>query len=823
MPDRYTDAIVKFLSSREYQPLKPRQIARQMGVGQEDYGAFRLAVKRLRDTGRAVLGGRNALMLPEMTRQVVGVYRANPRGFGFLVPDTPNAHGDLFIPRGAAGEAMNGDRVQARVKKGGTREGKRVYEGEIVRIIQRGQNRFVGTLQRSGAATFVMPDGPSVAQPIVIRDAGRATPKMGTKVVVEITRYPEAGQLPAGVIVEVLGDEGQLAVETDAVIRAHGIPYEFSEAALAEARAACDGFDPTDRAQRGKREDMTGQTVITIDPDDARDFDDAISLSQHRDGTVTLGVHIADVSHFVVEGGALDDDARTRATSAYFPRRVVPMLPEILSNGVCSLQEGQRRFCKSVLIHYDTAGEILGTRLAETVICSTKRLTYGQAQGICEGKTGRFSRKVVQLVRRMEALARLIEARRRKAGMIHLDLPACELVLDDDGKVVDAVAEDDAYTHTIIEMFMVEANDAVAAVFDRLDRPIIRRIHPSPDPAGQKQLGAFTRACGYKIPANLTRYDIQALLEAVKGRPESYAVNLAVLRTYQQAEYSPMRTGHFALASTHYCHFTSPIRRYADLTVHRMVAEYCRQRLDTRPPEDMSELITLADHCSQASRRAEAAERELREVLVLQLLVTKVGEGFDGVITGVTNFGLFVRMPRFNIEGLVRMQDLGDDWWDVDPRTGTIRGQRSGQVMRIGDVLAVRIAGVDVARRQLNLVLDRGEGKKKGAKKQGAKKQDGKKKDAKKQAATKNGRGGGKKKDAKKQAATKSGRGGGKKKGAKKQAATKSGRGGGKKKGAKKQVADPRGAASKTARGIARGAGKSANKGPRKQRARRRR
>ena len=744
MPDRYADAIVKFLSAREYQPLTPRQIARQMGVGDDDYGAFRGAVKRLRDTGRAVLGGRDALMLPEMTREVVGVYRANPRGFGFLVPDTPNAHGDLFIPRGGAGEAMNGDRVMARVKKGGKREGKTVYDGQIIKIIQRGENRMVGTLQRSGAATFVMPDGPSVAQPIVIRDAGAATPKMGTKVVVEIIRYPKkAGQLPAGAIIEILGDEGQLAVETDAVIRAHGIPYEFSATALADARAACDGFDPTDRTQRGKREDITGQTVITIDPDDARDFDDAISLSTHRDGTVTLGVHIADVSHFVVAGGALDADARTRATSVYFPRRVVPMLPEILSNGVCSLQEGQPRFCKSAFIHYSAQGDILGTRLAETVIRSTQRLTYGQAQGICEGKAGgfdHFDRKVVQLVRRMEALARLIETRRRKAGMVHLGLPAVELVLDEDGKVIDAVGEDDAYTHTIIEMFMVEANDAVAALFDRLDRPIIRRIHPSPDPAGKKQLGTFTRACGYKIPANLTRHDIQALLAAVKGKPESYAVNLAVLRTYQQAEYSPLRTGHFALASAHYCHFTSPIRRYADLTVHRMIAEYCRKRLDNRPPEDMGELIALADHCSQASRRSEAAERELRQVLVLQLMVTKVGEGFDGVITGVTNFGMFVQMPRFNVEGLVRMEDLGDDWWEVDPRTGSIRGQRSGRVMRIGDVLAVRIAGVDVARRQLNLVLNR-EGEDKSTGKSKAKKTDEKKKkDAKKQAVPKTGR-----------------------------------------------------------------------------------
>jgi len=738
MPKRYADAIVKFLSAREYQPLKPRQIARQMGVGDEDYGTFRQAVKRLRDSGRVVLGGRNALMLPEMTRRVVGTYRAHPRGFGFLVPETPNAHGDLFIPPGAGGEAMSGDRVLARVKKRGRRQGKTVYEGEIVRILQRGCNRLVGTLQRSGSAVFVMPDGPSVTQPVVIPDAGTAAPKPGTKVVVEIVRYPKAGQLPAGAIVETLGAEGRLEVETQSVIRAHGIPDAFSAEALAEARAACDAFDPADPAQRAGREDLTDRTVITIDPPDARDFDDAISIARHRNGTVTLGVHIADVSHFVPEGGPLDADARQRATSVYFPRRVVPMLPEILSNGVCSLQQGARRFCKSAFIRYDKAGEILGVRLAETVVRSRRRLTYAEAQGICDGKRGGFERKVVQLVHRAEALARLIEARRRRAGMIHLDLPAVELVLDDDGNVVDAVPEDDAYTHTIIEMFMVEANDAVAALFDRLDRPLLRRIHPPPDAAGQKQLSAFTRACGYRIPADLTRRDIQDLLASVKGKPESYAVNLAVLRTYEQAEYSPMRTGHFALASTHYCHFTSPIRRYPDLTVHRMVAEYCRGRLDSRPPEDISELAGLGEHCSQAARRAETAERELREVLVLQLLAGKVGEAFDGVITGVANVGLFVRMPRFNVEGLVRMEDLGDDWWDVDSRLGAVRGQRSGRVMRIGDVLPVRIAGVDVARRQLNLVLDRQPGDKgdKGDKKQ-ARKKPARKKTARKKPARK--------------------------------------------------------------------------------------
>jgi ribonuclease R len=304
----------------------------------------------------------------------------------------------------------------------------------------------------------------------------------------------------------------------------------------------------------------------------------------------------------------------------------------------------------------------------------------------------------------MEKLARRIEQRRRKAGMLHLDLPEVKLVFDEGGRVIDAVKEDDSYTHTMIEMFMVEANEAVASLMDRLDRPCLRRIHPAPEQSGSKDLSAFIRACGHKLPRDLTRRDIMSLLESVKGRPESYAVNLAVLKTFQQAEYSPMTIGHFALASDHYCHFTSPIRRYPDLTIHRLLSDYCRGRMDSRPPEDTPELRKLAEHCNAAERRAQAAEEELREVLILQFLETKVGESFDGVITGVANFGIFVQSPRFLVEGLVRLEDLGDDWWDVQAQYGQVTGEHSGKRYRIGDLLSVRIAGVDVARRRLNLV-----------------------------------------------------------------------------------------------------------------------
>ena len=547
---------------------------------------------------------------------------------------------------------------------------------------------------------------------------GAASARPDTKVVVEITKYPEPGQLPVGVIVEEIGPAGPLAVETRGIILAHGLAEEFTEEVLEEARAAVASFDSEDAAGR---EDLTALTIITIDPDTARDYDDAISIQVNSDNTLTAGIHIADVSHFVPEGGALDDSARSRATSVYFPRKVLPMLPEVLSNGVCSLQEGVNRFCKSAFITYDQDAKVVKTRVAETVICSTKRLTYTQAQDICDGKKDGYASEVVELVGNMLTLARRIQARRERDGMLRLDLHDVELVLDDQDRVIDVEPEDDAYTHTIIEMLMVEANEAVARLFDSLNRPVIRRVHPAPDPQGEKKFKTFVRAAGHKIPANLTVKDMQDLLASVAGKPESKAVNLALLKTMQRAEYSPMKIGHFALASDAYCHFTSPIRRYPDLTVHRMVAEHCRGNLDTRPPEDVSALVALAEACTSAAERADAAEKELTQLLVLQLLAKKLGEVFDGVVDGVTNFGIFVELPKYGIEGLIRLEDLGDDWWEVSAKTGKVIGERSGRVFRIGDTLRVRIVAVDVAARQLNLVPEKIDAPRKKKKKSGSK------------------------------------------------------------------------------------------------------
>ena len=702
MENNYTKAILKYLSDNSAQKLKPRQLARKLGISADDYGTFRDAVKQLRDNGRIVLGSKNAITLPQMGLELVGYFRQNPRGFGFVIPEQPTAHGDLYIPAEDVGGAMTGDKVLAKVRKNRKRDGKNLYAGKIVQILERAKNQFVGELKRTDETFFVLPEGRKFSQPILIRDIGEAGPKVGTKVVVEIVDYSDGQSLPAGVIVEALGKPGKLAVETRGIIKAHDLLEEFPEDAMQVARNQVANFDPDNLDHQ--REDVTGLRIATIDPATARDFDDAISLTRHTDGSIELGVHIADVAHFVVEGSALDDHAKLRSTSVYFPRKVLPMLPEILSNGVCSLQEGQKRLAKSVFLTYDAQGNVVRTRLAETIIQSLKRLTYEQAQEICDGKQTDDAPEVIDLVKQMENLARKIEARRIENGMLNLDLPEVELVLDEDGRVIDAQKADDSYTHKIIEMFMVEANEAVARQLTQAGQNFLRRVHSQPDELTSKDLSAFIRACGLKAPASMSNKEIQKLLASVKDKPESYAVNLAVLKTFQQAVYSPDTVGHFALASEDYAHFTSPIRRYPDLMVHRLVAKLCRGQLDGTAVCDIASLTLRGEQCTEAERKASAAEDELKELLVLQLLETKVGEVFKGVITGVTNFGIFVQSPKYLREGLIRMEDLGDDWWEVETKLGRIRGEHTGKTYRLGDEIEVQIVDVDTIRRQLSLI-----------------------------------------------------------------------------------------------------------------------
>ena len=779
MPQSISEQILDFLRRPEYRPLKPRRLARAMRIDDSRYREFRSALRDLSQRGQIALGGGGALALPASSGSVVGLFQAHRRGFGFVIPETPTSHGDLFIPPGAEADAQDGDTVLCRVRAAGRRHGRPVYSGQVVRIVRRGSTTAVGRLHHLGGRWLVQPDGDALRQPIQVGDISAKGARSGDQVVVEILEFPTALMPARGVIVECLGAHGQPGIDVLSIIRRHGLPDHFSAVALAEARSAAAAVSIEDELHR--RLDLREELLITIDPPDARDFDDAISLrrldqpatlppenadgppiirrrrrSESRGragrsaaGAATdadqtagavweLGVHIADVSRFVAAGTALDAEARERGTSVYFPRHVVPMLPEILSNGVCSLQEGQPRLCKSVFIQLDADGRPVATRFANSVVRSSCRLTYEQAQAAIDGAAGEIPHAVVTLLRELDELARVIRQRRLRQGMLVLDLPEIDLVLDDSDRVIDARPTDASFTHTIIEMFMVEANEAVARELTRRGVTFLRRVHPEPEARSLESLVRFLRTVGVSLSRRPSRSDLQRVLSDIRGQSSAGVVNLAVLKAMAQAIYAPGDEGHYALASDCYCHFTSPIRRYPDLHIHRLL-EACvlapqadgkprkapsRSRrpaarriphdeptlfdIDSdEPPADRPDasVAALGRHCSLTERRAQEAERELRLVKVLEFLGRHVGESFDGVVTAMTKSGLFVQHPRFLVDGIVDMADLPDDRWELNETRSALEGRRSGRRFRLGDTIRVQIAQVDVPRRLLTLAL----------------------------------------------------------------------------------------------------------------------
>jgi ribonuclease R len=819
---QYYESIMSFLSNREGEPIRVAEMAESLNVAPEDRGLFERAVEDLVAKRRVVWGGGGAsgagrtVQLPALGNRVIGIYRQTMRGFGFVVPDEPNAHGDLFIPIGENLDAVTGDFVAAKVivrDKYDTGNKRNVF-GRVVEVLKRATNKLVGTLIRQNDRWVVIPDGNIFKSVVEIQDVGAKNAAENDKVVVELVRFPSGDQLAQGVITEILGAKGEPQVELQSIIRQFDLPGPFPEPALAQARAAATSYNPDDGQQglsavasgnlptrasaplpAAPREDLRHDIIITIDPDDARDFDDAISLKKIKSAPEPggdedeqiarllaqstgaagaavweLGVHIADVSTFVPVESPLDLEARARGNSTYFTGYVIPMLPEVLSNGVCSLQEDQPRLCKSAFIRYDAAGRVVGTRFANTVIQSRKRLTYKQAQAVIDDAKGEgqpytkgllesppnpnlpaVSPEVRQLLVHMDRLARAIRQRRLAEGMIVLDLPEVELVINEEGHVVDALPEDDSFTHTIIEMFMVEANEAVARWLTKAGLPVLRRIHPEPEVTSAEQVRQFMLVAGRRLPKVLDRKAMQALLDSVRGTPIAYAVHLAILKTMSSAEYSPQAIGHFALASDNYAHFTSPIRRYADLVIHRCFdavlarkshsprlaggklprharaaeahtahsipdaaltsgipgqragAGLMPERLGMTP--DYATLLQLGKHLSYTERRSADAERELRAVQVLQLLAEHTGDVIDGVVTGVTGFGVFVQSTRFLTEGMIRVADLPDDFWQFDDHSGVLRGQRTGRRIALGDRAKVQIVNVNVSARQLDLRL----------------------------------------------------------------------------------------------------------------------
>ncbi|MCS6866928.1 MAG: ribonuclease R [Gemmataceae bacterium] len=699
--------ILHAVSAKSYHPLKAKPLFKRLNLPESAYPEFRRTLRELIRTGRLTRHRNNTLRLGETHPTLTGIYRRLASGHGFVRPHTIDgvSQPEIFIRSDKALDAATGDEVLVRV----TREASATKDaaGEILRVLERATRTFVGTyLERDGEA-FVRVDGNLFAHSVSVGDPGAKGAKPHDKVVIEMLRFPTPDERGEGVITEVLGPHSQPGVDTLSVIRAFGLPETFPEAALAEARQVASQFSETDLHGR---HDFTQELVITIDPADAKDFDDAVSVTiDPKTKHWVLSVHIADVGAFVKAGGALDCEARKRATSVYLPQKVLPMFPEVISNGLASLQEGKVRYVKTVRIEFTPHLQKAHVAFFNGAIINKKRFTYDEVQALLDQmqrddprSLSAYPPELLTMLRRMRDLALLLRKKRFKRGALELTMPEAVLEYDAEGRVCGAHFAPHHLSHQIIEEFMLAANEAVAEHLTQHDIPFLRRVHPAPNEEKLEAFAQFADLLGYPLQRPQDRFELQRVLQATQDKPERAAVHFALLRSLKQAAYSPIQDEHYALASPHYCHFTSPIRRYPDLQVHRLLDRWLKHR---SAKANIDELVALGEHCSRMERRAENAERELVKLKILTYLSNRLGEQLDAVITGVADYGFFAQAEQFPAEGLVHISSLIDDYYWFDESSHSLEGRRTKRRFRLGDRVRVEVARVDLQRRLLDLRL----------------------------------------------------------------------------------------------------------------------
>lgn len=704
--DRLAQQILDFVYHPEYQPTKPKGIHQALRLTPDEYPDVRKAVKRLVQSGQLAYGGNHLVVTPEQIsgdpKLTRGTFRQAAAGFGFVRPVPTGKLGtteDIFIPAPAIGSAMEGDLVQVRIRA--SRRGSGV-EGEVVEVLERARRQFAGTYGVQNGKSVVWLDGVASGAPIEVGDVRGLPIELDDKVVVEIVRYPDGQHIGEGVIMEVLGSSKNPAIDTLAVMRQYGLEENFPDEVIEQARSLADSF--RDGEIPADRRDLTQVTTLTIDPYDARDFDDAISLSRNEKGHWELMVHIADVSHFVPVGTALDAEARKRATSVYLPDRVIPMLPELISNHLASLQPDKIRLTKTVLMEMTSNGTVVHQEVFNSAIHNDKRLNYEQVDQFLDNRDAwreRLTPQVWQLLADMHELAMVLRGNRKADGAIELVLPEVKIDLDKAGKVKGARLVQHTESHQMIEEFMLAANQAVAMWLDDLEIPFLRRAHAAPERRKLRKLTDFVHDLGIKAGNLEDRFEVQRVVNAVKGKPTEFAVNYAILKSMSKAVYQPDFEQHYALKFEHYCHFTSPIRRYPDLQVHRTIDRLVR---GVKPVGDpMPVLVTLGHHCSDKEQNAEWAEREVIKIKLLHFLNKQIGQTMPGVISGVTPEGFYVRGTKFPAEGFVTVNKLPNDRYRFEKQGQVLEGFRSGNRFRLGDELTVRIDEVDLPRRALLL------------------------------------------------------------------------------------------------------------------------
>ena len=688
-------------------PLFIKEINKLANFNEKERHESRQAMEALVNEGLILQIKGKRYGLSDLMHLVTGKLSVHPDGFGFVTPEQIEAGHDIFIPPRALKGAIHGDRVVVRIEQ--TR-GKR-QEGSVIRILERRTRRLVGTFRKGENIAIVVPEDERLTFEVAIPKKATLKARNGEVVVAEIVNYLPEGRSPEGRVIEVLGDPSDLNVQTRIVINKYELPHEFSDDALNEARSLPMAVRQEDI---DGRKDLRAIPLITIDGENARDFDDAVCVKKTKTG-YSLIVAIADVGHYVKDGSSIDASAQERGTSVYFPNAVVPMLPEALSNHLCSLVPGEDRLALAMELNLDRQGNVRRTSFSKAVIRSHRRFTYTEVSRLLECKPKDIPEKnrgLAKMLKWMEELSLVINAKRVERGSIDFDLPEPEIILSLQGDLEDIVRRERNIAHKIIEEFMLAANEAVAAYLAKNNLPTLYRVHPEPERLRLSDFVSFASGLGLDVtlPDEMTPRWCQEVLIKAAGSSMEYVINTVLLRTMQQAVYSPVNIGHFGLASTHYLHFTSPIRRYPDLVVHRILSANIGLRKKT-PLYSEEALSGLGQRCSQKERAAMEAEREMIDRLKVRFMADKVGEVYEGVISGVASFGFFVELKDAFIEGAVRLVDLTDDYYIFDQTKYRLVGQRQKKVFQIGDTIKVRLKGVNIARRHINFEVmedDRG-------------------------------------------------------------------------------------------------------------------
>lgn len=724
-PQRVLQALPK---SRE-RAIRAEQLAEALNLSESQEPSLVMFLKEFVRVGLAAAkGGR--YWRKQASGFVIGTLRGTRSGHAFVVPEDPRERekGDLFVNARAMGPALHGDTVIARVT--GVRQ--RGREGRVEAVLLHANKTIIGTLVKLKSESFVSPIDEKFLYEVSIPPSDSLGAKDGEIVNVEITRPPVAGRPPWGRVIEVLGKPEQPGIDIEIIIRKHHLPHVFSETAISEAQAIS---DQVSEEQLVGRDDLRDRLTITIDGETARDFDDAVSLEELPSGRLLLGVHIADVSYYVREGTALDEDALQRGTSVYFPERAIPMLPERLSNDICSLKPQVDRLTMSALIELDRKGRVVNYRLTPSVIHSGARMTYTAVNEIItdpEGDAARTYAHIKDLVLKMHELTLLLIKRREERGAIDFDLPEAELWFNDEGQIGGIARSERNIAHRLIEEFMLMANETVAKHLESLNVPSLYRIHEEPNPEKIEEFAEIAASFGHKFSMHgpIPQRGFQQLSREISGQPEERMLSYLMLRSMQRARYTPQNAGHFGLAMKSYTHFTSPIRRYPDLVVHRILREIIERGLEgdggrdidlgakhaikrvswplldeERETELRAALETIGDHSSDRERAAADAERELMDWRKADFMADRVGDEFGGIITGVKEYGLYVELDEVFVEGLVHISTLVDDVWEYQERKHRLVGQRTRRELRLGQQVQVSVNRVDRVRHLVDFSL----------------------------------------------------------------------------------------------------------------------